>query len=115
MDLGYDYYGAPWPHHNNSVGNGGLSLRKVSKMIEITSKYKFNWDSIEGAEDTWFSLSHKDEINICPWEIAVNFSIETPIKKYLDKVNNIPMGFHGKLTRKTLWDNDGLKFLKLKE
>ena len=23
MELGYDYYGAPWHHQNDSVGNGG--------------------------------------------------------------------------------------------
>lgn len=114
MNLGYDYYGAPWVHHNDAVGNGGLSLRKVSKMIEVTSKHKFNWDSIEGAEDTWFCITHGDEINICPWDIAVNFSIENPARKYLDKVKHLPMGLHGKLARKTLWDNDGSKFLKLK-
>jgi hypothetical protein len=48
--LKYDYVGAPWADasgneylrdHVNSdmVGNGGLSLRSVSKMIEITDKY----------------------------------------------------------------------------
>ena len=35
--LSYDYVGAPWrkPKENQLVGNGGLSLRTVSKMIEI--------------------------------------------------------------------------------
>jgi len=32
--LAYDYVGAPWII-NNKVGNGGLSLRKKSKMLEI--------------------------------------------------------------------------------
>jgi len=31
----YDYVGAPW---SNAVGNGGLSLRKKSKMLEIIEK-----------------------------------------------------------------------------
>ena len=35
--LDYDYIGAPWrkPKEGQWVGNGGLSLRTVSKMIEI--------------------------------------------------------------------------------
>ena len=36
--LQYDYVGAPWPHLNNQIGNGGFSLRKKSKMIEILEK-----------------------------------------------------------------------------
>ena len=34
--LEYDYVGAPWG--DNYVGNGGLSLRKKSKMLEIIEK-----------------------------------------------------------------------------
>ena len=34
--LEYDYVGAPWI--NGGVGNGGLSLRKKSKMLEIINK-----------------------------------------------------------------------------
>ena len=38
----YDYIGAPWrkPKEGQLVGNGGLSLRTVTKMIEICDKYK---------------------------------------------------------------------------
>ncbi len=39
MELGYDYYGAAWPHLQDKVGNGGFSLRKTNKMIELTNKY----------------------------------------------------------------------------
>ena len=111
MELGYDYYGAPWVHNNDMVGNGGLSLRKVSKMIEITSKYEFKGESLEGAEDTWFSITHGEEINTCPLDVAVNFSIENPTRKYLEKVNKLPMGFHGKTAMSLFWDNDGTKFI----
>lgn len=111
MELGYDYYGAPWVHNNDMVGNGGLSLRKVSKMIEITSKYEFKGESLEGAEDTWFSITHGEEINTCPLDVAVNFSIENPARKYLEKVNKLPMGFHGKTAMSLFWDNDGTNFI----
>jgi hypothetical protein len=36
--LGYDYIGAPWSHHDRArrcVGNGGLSLRKVSTALRV--------------------------------------------------------------------------------
>ena len=31
MDMEYDYYGAPWPHLSDKVGNSGFSLRNVQK------------------------------------------------------------------------------------
>ena len=113
MGLGYDWYGAPWPHNNDTVGNGGLSLRKVSKMIEITSKYNFKGDSLEGAEDTWFCQNNKEELNICDLDNACNFSMENIVRKYLTKIKTIPMGLHGSFTA-NLWDKNGNNFLKLK-
>ena len=38
--INYDYVGAPWIF-NNQVGNGGLSLRKKSKMIDIIQTKKY--------------------------------------------------------------------------
>jgi hypothetical protein len=38
--IDYDYVGAPWSF-NSQVGNGGLSLRKKSKMIDIIKKKKY--------------------------------------------------------------------------
>lgn len=38
--INYDYVGAPWSFNNN-VGNGGLSLRKKSKMIDIIQNKKY--------------------------------------------------------------------------
>ena len=55
----YDYIGAPWTikEHNSKVlfdamGNGGLSLRKVSKFIEVLSSKKFYYD-----DDKFFGMS----------------------------------------------------------
>ena len=113
IELRYDWYGAPWPHHGNVVGNGGLSLRKVSKMIELTTKYQYKRsDSFLGNEDTWFCLTHKNELNACPLEVAVNFSLECGIPLYKPMVDGIPMGFHGKETF-IYWDSDGSKFRRI--
>lgn len=113
MELGYDWYGAPWPHLKDKVGNGGLSLRKVSKMREIVEKNKFNHKSIGGSEDTWFCINHENELNICPLDVACNFSLENIKDEYLGYVNDLPMGLHSKYTYH-LWDEDGKKFMELK-
>ena len=66
--LHYDYVGAPWsraPYNKNEcVGNGGLSIRKKSKMLEIMDKQGKN----EYPEDVYFScyesiLIHKPSSN----------------------------------------------------
>ena len=81
----------------------------------MTNKYKFNSDSIESHCDTWFCITHGDELNICDLETACNFSIESMKSSYFNKVKNIPMGFHGKLMRSKCWDNNGMKFLEIKK
>jgi hypothetical protein len=48
--LDYDYVGAPW--RDNKIGNGGLSLRKKSKMIEIIKNKAFSDEN----EDVYFSF-----------------------------------------------------------
>lgn len=48
--LEYDYVGAPWT--DEQVGNGGLSFRRKSKMLELIQKVPF---IKEEAEDGFFS------------------------------------------------------------
>jgi hypothetical protein len=50
--LEYDYIGAPFKWLNDHIGNGGLSLRKKSKMIEIIK----NKPSGDENEDVYFSF-----------------------------------------------------------
>jgi hypothetical protein len=71
--LKYDYVGAPWK--DGSVGNGGLSLRKKSKMLEIlNSKWPRN-----GNEDIYFSYNIDKNIiyNLPDYNTAKMFSVET--------------------------------------
>ena len=89
--LNYDYVGAPWVHdyldsYNNIdikksassssskyVGNGGLSLRRKSKMIEIIEKCKY----LNINEDIYFSYGCNGvDINKPLIDDAKNFSIE---------------------------------------
>jgi len=76
--LKYDYVGAPWPHipkNNQLVGNGGLSLRKKSKMLEIM-ELDTNVANYDLSEDVFFACT--DVVNLykpSPSE-AMHFSIE---------------------------------------
>ena len=91
--LQYDYVGAPWVS-NNKVGNGGLSLRRKSKMLEIIQ----NKGYIPGHEDAYFVLNHNVKCNIPDYTIAKYFSIET-------MYNDTAFGIHkcwGHLTKPQL-------------
>ena len=106
VSLGYDYYGAPWPHHNDTVGNGGFSLRKVSKMIEITEKYP----PIQGEpEDVWLCQRHGSDLNICDLKTACNFSMEVLTKRYADLIETEPMGLHSWMMRRFWGEKDKFK------
>ena len=92
--LEYDYIGAPWSdtpenrylkeHVNtNMVGNGGLSIRNVSKMIEITEKYQveknilFFKNICKIPEDVYFTrYLVKEKAKLPNLEIAAKFSSE---------------------------------------
>ena len=74
----YDYVGAPWK--DGRVGNGGLSLRKKSKMLEILNKCSLTDIVPEDRmyEDKFFSISCNKVTNYKPtFEKAKEFSIET--------------------------------------
>ena len=74
--LHYDYVGAPWNHFpynkNEYVGNGGLSLRKKSKMLEIMKKQGKN----DYPEDVYFSCYDSVSIHKPTFNDASLFSIE---------------------------------------
>ena len=76
----YDYVGAPWSQSmpwargRYTVGNGGLSLRKKSKMIEII---KTNVPLPALNEDCFFSYPKHVILNKPSPDEAMKFSIET--------------------------------------
>lgn len=68
----YDYVGAPW--RNKNVGNGGLSLRKKSKMLEIIENCRYSNNN----EDLYFSHGCPQVIlNKPEYEDSKYFSVET--------------------------------------
>jgi hypothetical protein len=83
--LKYDYVGAPWDEKiihdiktlyggKDLIGNGGLSIRKKSKMLEILNEHSFyhkqGWLI---NEDIYFSIHTTNKPSL---EEAKNFSIE---------------------------------------
>lgn len=83
--LNYDYIGGPWakPKEGTYVGNGGLSLRTKSKMIEIIDNHPYHDDMLE---DIFFSKYMVDK-NIADVETSKKFSME-------DTYYHNPFGIH---------------------
>jgi hypothetical protein len=83
--LQYDYVGAPWNFNFSRVGNGGLSLRKVSTMIEICRtcpRYIRNNSTKElcrlDNEDIYFAFYlERMHFRVPTVKIASEFSVET--------------------------------------
>lgn len=113
-DLGYDYIGAPWLSGNLHfldsrnricyVGNGGFSLRNVSKCIELIDKTSFL--TLDVNEDVFFSMANSDEFKVAPVKIALEFSFETEVRKcFEENGRKLPFGCHA-------WEKYDLIFWK---
>ena len=76
----YDYVGAPWAEKRFSqtggVGNGGLSLRRKSKMLQVLKNQPGLRDSHIN-EDVLFSRYNGNILKIPSWQKARSFSVET--------------------------------------
>lgn len=75
--LEYDYVGAPWNHFpiantNERVGNGGLSLRKKSKMLEILNNIPYKGQN----EDVYFCYNPDNKLHKPSFEEAKHFAVE---------------------------------------
>lgn len=78
----YDYVGAPWPE--NDVGNGGLSLRRKTKMLEIIERLP---PDPATNEDVFFCRNNLNILYKPTADEAKKFSIEAV---FYDK----PFGIH---------------------
>lgn len=68
----YDYVGAPWKHEHN-VGNGGLSLRRKSKMLQIIDSRPEN----NGLNEDVFFVDVDFQTYKPTFDKAREFSVET--------------------------------------
>ena len=106
-NMNYDYIGAPWIHgaryyrdvHNiiHYVGNGGLSLRKISSFIDWLTNHRFEIEDLIGNvnEDNLIGIYGKDYMNIASFEDALSFAFDfDPRKSYELNGNKLPFGIH---------------------
>lgn len=86
--LEYDWIGAPWSKTAQYGGNGGLSLRKVSKILEVLSKESRKIG--DGAlEDLWIShrMNQLPGAKMADATISKTFSVESVW-------DESPLGYH---------------------
>ena len=123
----FDYVGAPWARDNErtgllgalvppGAGNGGLSLRSVRKMREITRHMRTRPTGRE-QEDLAFSLAlgFDDTSNMPTREIAYKFAVEVPctdMEREDVKRNrgDYPMALHAAWY---YWTGEGQRFADL--
>lgn len=74
--LDYDWVGAPWSHEARFGGNGGLSLRRVSAMIDVLRNQERE-DNTE-PEDVWLTerLGHRPNAKLANGTLGLTFSGE---------------------------------------
>ena len=76
--LDWDYVGAPWSFCEWG-GNGGLSLRTVSAMVDICSTHPYRGEAFDGNEDLYFSNhfhNNSQHGKLAPREVCKKFSCE---------------------------------------
>jgi hypothetical protein len=86
--LEYDWIGAPWSKTAQYGGNGGLSLRKVSKIIKVLKREQRRIG--DGAlEDLWISdrLRMLEGAKMANATISKTFSVESVW-------DDAPLGYH---------------------
>lgn len=83
IEDGYDYVGAPWlicgyepTRQRDFIGNGGFSLRKKDKMLEIMRNVK--WDrNGEWHEDLFFTKKYEGiDVKKPPYDLAKIFCVD---------------------------------------
>jgi len=122
IELGYSYFGAPWKDGVKSpffflncrivknwgarfyVGNGGFSLRNISKTIHLLTRKRKHITHQLFVEDLFFGYwgTHDHDFKACPPHIAATFALETNPRYWYAKSNVLPMGIHAHLK----WDPD---------
>ncbi len=119
-NYGYDYWGAPvsrfpphWQALGLRVGNGGLSLRKVSSAIRALEETK-DWvkadpfrDVLEAGEDLFWSClgKRKDYDFTCPpVNLAVQFAVQEDVcHAFRNFEKNNTFGCHGWNKPENMW------------
>jgi hypothetical protein len=107
-------------HLFHKVGNGGFSLRRISKMIEILDKNSMLISSLSGKherqEDVLISilLADKEHLKIPNWHLALYFSFEKAPEWCLEFTHDVfPFGCHNINNR--YWDTFWKYYIPIEE
>lgn len=103
--MDYDYIGSPWmPNVEGcpfeSVGNGGVSFRKIQTFIDICGRLDETdfKDPNAWLEDVFFCRHVKSKegtnFNIAPVNAAVSFAWDVDPQHWMDKAGELPMACH---------------------
>ena len=109
-NLGYDYYGAPWPRecgenyiednvvwHN--VGNGGFSLRRVQACYDLVRRYQAQMNHLNLPEDvmiSYYGHFSENDFKIAPVSVAYSFAGElNPVRAWHKNGQQLPFCCHG--------------------
>lgn len=115
----YAYIGAPWSKKyimtafgidDEFCGNGGLSLRNTSKMMNILSNSNINAEKYITVEDQYISymIYNDNEYDICLVDIALQFSIDNEPEYWHKRLGDMkyPFGVHmGKKEFREYWSS----------
>lgn len=97
--MNYDYIGSPWKAEKYNVGNGGVSLRKISTFIDVCKQIT---PSNRKFEDFLFSEDYSNMLNIAPLDIAIQFSLCEDPEYFWNKLKkDTPMCVHD--TKNIFW------------
>lgn len=112
--LPFDYFGAPWkngqlayPNVKNPkilrllgrriyVGNGGFSLRKIAKTIDLLQRRARSARSWKLNEDAFFAYWGvvDEHFCSCPIDVASRFALETDPEYWINQNDSLSMGIH---------------------
>lgn len=113
--LEYDWVGAPWGGPGARFGgNGGLSLRKVSAILQLLHAQR-RMPNEDPPEDVWFSnsLYRRPGSKMANGSVEITFSMETsavydlyPLGYHIGASGRLPSGaiLGTKERRKRVWD-----------
>ncbi|KAH9210057.1 hypothetical protein DL95DRAFT_343646 [Leptodontidium sp. 2 PMI_412] len=87
--LEWDYIGAPWGPESKFGGNGGLSLRRVSRILMVLERERREMGHIQ-MEDEWLSnrLVGLEGARMANASVSKTFSVEANVW------DESPMGYH---------------------
>lgn len=100
----YDYIGAPWLNGMKylktieesgiwKVGNGGLSLRRVTAFLDLFEKENIGYININ--EDVFWASHASEQFQVAPIDVALQFSFERDVRTCFRLNNNqLPFGCH---------------------